>query len=61
MAQPIKSLTIIHEDTDSIPGLHPGVKDPELLQDAVYIPDVVRIPSCCGCGISWQLQLRFNP
>ena len=25
------------------------------------VTDVAWIPSCCGCGYGWQLQLQFNP
>ena len=43
----------IHEDVGSIPGLAQGA--------VVYVADVAQVPRCCGVGVGWQLQLRFNP
>ena len=59
----VTSLTNIHEDTGLIPGLRlvKLVKDPELPWAVVKVADVALIPSCCGCGVEWQLQLQFAP
>ena len=27
----------------------------------VWVKDAAQIPCCCGCGVGWQLQLRFDP
>ena len=58
MAKRVKSPTNIHEDEGSIPDLTQWVTDPVLPQP---VADVASLQHCCGCGISLQLQLRFDP
>ena len=43
-----------------IPGLAQWLKDLELPQASVKVADVAQILHCCGVGINWQLQLRFD-
>ena len=46
VAQWVKNPSSIHENAGRIPG-------PPL--------SGLRIWRCCGCGVDWQLQLRFDP
>ena len=57
----VANLTNTHEGVGSIPGLTQWVKDPMLPRAVMYVTDMAQIPSFCGCGIGWQLQLPVYP
>ena len=61
MAQQVKNLTSLHEDVDSIPGFTHWVENLVLPQAVGQVTDVAWIQICCGCGVGWQVQLRFDP
>ena len=55
MAQWVKNRTSIHEEVDSIPASLSGLRVWHCRK--LWVVDVAQIPSCCGCGVGWQLQL----
>ena len=58
MAQWLKNPTRNHEVVGSIPGLTQWVKESGIAVSCGVGVDAAWIPSCCGCGVGRQLQLR---
>ena len=61
VAQRVKNLTGIHEDSGVIPGLAQWLKYLTLLQAAVQTAVSAQIPRCRDCGVGRQLNLQFDP
>ena len=61
MAQWLANLPRNHGVVGSVPALAQWVEDPALPWAVVWVENVARIPSCCGSGIGWQLQLLLDP
>ena len=60
VAQGVKTLTSIHEDTGLIPGLPQWVKDPVIAVSCGEVADGAQMWCCCGCGVGLQLQLQLD-
>ena len=61
MAQWLTNLTRNSEVAGLTPGLAQWVKDLALLRAVVQVAEATQIPHCCGCAVSWRLQLRLDP
>ena len=61
MAQWVKSLTSIHEDSGLMPGPAHRVKDLVSLQTVAWVADETWILRCYGCAVGQQLQLQLDP